>query len=106
MLKGVTIQGSCVKCHDNFESLKGAEVAAQGRKLFNKHGCQGCHAINGWGGVVSVGSFQARALSAAACRESRSDLGLTTIVFGLGALIVVGTYGLMVRRWWRGRGTA
>lgn len=58
------------------------------------------------GGVVSVGSFQARALSAAACRESRSDLGLTTIAFGLGALVVVGTYGLMVRRWWRGRGAA
>lgn len=54
MLKGATIQGSCVKCHDDFETLKGAEVAAQGKKLFNKHGCQGCHAINGWGGVVSV----------------------------------------------------
>ena len=54
MLKGVTIQGSCVKCHDNFESIKGAEVAAQGKKLFNQHGCQGCHAINGKGGVISV----------------------------------------------------
>ena len=54
MLKGVTIQGACVKCHDNFETLKGAEIAASGKKLFNKHGCQGCHAINGWGGVVSV----------------------------------------------------
>jgi len=54
MLKGVHIQGSCVKCHGDFETLKGAEVAAQGKKLFNKHGCQGCHAINGWGGVVSV----------------------------------------------------
>lgn len=54
MLKGVTIQGACVKCHDNFESIKGAEVATQGKKLFNKHGCQGCHAINGKGGVVSV----------------------------------------------------
>lgn len=54
MLKGVHIQGSCVKCHDNIDTLKGAEVAAQGKKLFNKHGCQGCHAINGWGGVVSV----------------------------------------------------
>ncbi len=54
MLKGVTIQGACVKCHGNFETLKGAEVAAQGKKLFNQHGCQGCHAINGWGGVISV----------------------------------------------------
>jgi len=54
MLKGVTIQGACVKCHANFETLKGAEIAAQGKKLFNQHGCQGCHAINGWGGVISV----------------------------------------------------
>ena len=54
MLKGVHIQASCVKCHGNFETLKGAEVAAKGKKLFNEHGCQGCHAINGWGGVISV----------------------------------------------------
>ncbi len=54
MLKGVTIQGACVKCHGNFETLKGAEVAASGKKLFRQHGCQGCHAINGWGGVISV----------------------------------------------------
>jgi len=54
MLKGVHIQGSCVKCHGNLDTLKGAEVAAQGKKLFSKHGCQGCHAVNGWGGVVSV----------------------------------------------------
>ena len=54
LLKGVTIQGACVKCHGNFETLKGAEVAAAGKKLFNAHGCQGCHAINGWGGVISV----------------------------------------------------
>lgn len=54
MLKGPHIQGSCVKCHGNFETLKGAEVAAQGRKLFQKHGCYGCHSINGWGGVASV----------------------------------------------------
>lgn len=54
MLQGVHIQGSCVKCHDDFERLKGAEVAAKGRKLFTQHGCQGCHAVNGWGGVISV----------------------------------------------------
>jgi mono/diheme cytochrome c family protein len=54
MLKGVHIQGSCVKCHGDFETLKGAEVAAKGKKLFNEHGCQGCHAINGKGGVISV----------------------------------------------------
>jgi mono/diheme cytochrome c family protein len=54
MLKGVHIQASCVKCHGDFETLKGAEVAAKGRAAFTKHGCQGCHSINGWGGVISV----------------------------------------------------
>lgn len=54
MLKGDHIQASCVKCHGNFETLKGAEVAAKGRAAFTKHGCQGCHSINGWGGVISV----------------------------------------------------
>ena len=54
MLKGAHIQGSCVKCHGNFETLKGAEVARDGKRAFMKHGCQGCHSINGWGGVISV----------------------------------------------------
>ncbi len=54
-VKAGHIQGSCVKCHDNFEKLKGAEVAAKGRALFKQHGCYGCHAINGWGQSVSVG---------------------------------------------------
>jgi len=58
------------------------------------------------GGTVDVASFQGRALAAAACPESRSDLGLTTIVFALGGLLVVASYGLMVGRWWKGRGTA
>jgi mono/diheme cytochrome c family protein len=34
--------------------LKGAEFAAKGKKLFNKHGCQGCHTIRGVGGIISV----------------------------------------------------
>jgi hypothetical protein len=55
------------------------------------------------GEEVDVGRFQARALASAACPESRRDVSLTTIVFGLGALLVVGCYGLMVSRWWRGR---
>ena len=55
------------------------------------------------GEAVDVGSFQARALAAASCPESRRDVTATTVVFGLGGLLVVGTYGLMVSRWWRGR---
>lgn len=54
-VKAGHIQGSCVKCHGNFETLKGAEIAAKGRAEFKKHGCYGCHAINGWGQSVSVG---------------------------------------------------
>ena len=56
------------------------------------------------GGDVGIGSFQGRALAAARCPESRSDLGLTTVVFTLGGLLVVASYGVMVSRWWRGRG--
>jgi mono/diheme cytochrome c family protein len=54
MLKGVSIQGSCVKCHGDFRSLKGAQAAAEGEKLIDQHGCLGCHAINGVGGTMSV----------------------------------------------------
>jgi hypothetical protein len=55
------------------------------------------------GEVVDVASFQARALAAASCPESRRDVTATTVVFALGGLLVVATYGLMVSRWWRGR---
>ncbi len=54
MLMGAHIQGACVKCHGDFEKLKGAEIAARGAKLVKMHGCQGCHQVGGWGGVISV----------------------------------------------------
>jgi len=54
MLEGPRVQASCARCHQNFEKLPGAEVAAKGKKLFYEHGCQGCHAVNNVGGVVSV----------------------------------------------------
>lgn len=54
LLEGKRIQGSCVRCHGNFEQLKGAEFAALGKKLFYKSGCQGCHSIRGVGGIISV----------------------------------------------------
>ncbi len=53
LLKGALIQGSCVKCHEDYRTLKGAELAAQGRGLMEKHGCFGCHSIKGFGGTVS-----------------------------------------------------
>ncbi len=54
MLEGKTIQGACVRCHGDFEKLKGAEAAAAGKKAFYEHGCQGCHAVRGVGGIISV----------------------------------------------------
>jgi mono/diheme cytochrome c family protein len=54
ILEGKRMQGACIRCHGNFETLKGAEFAALGKKLFYKHGCQGCHSIRGVGGIISV----------------------------------------------------
>lgn len=54
LLRGQFVQASCVKCHGDFHTLKGAEHAASGYKLFRDHGCLGCHAYKGWGGNVSV----------------------------------------------------
>ncbi len=54
MLKGAYIQASCVRCHGNFERLKGAEAAAKGRALVKRLGCVGCHSFNGVGGEISV----------------------------------------------------
>ncbi len=47
MLRGQFIQASCAKCHANFETLPGAEVAALGKKIFDENGCRGCHSVNG-----------------------------------------------------------
>lgn len=54
LLDGKLIQASCARCHQNTEGLKGAETVAMGKKLFETHGCKGCHAIRGDGGAVSV----------------------------------------------------
>lgn len=54
MLTEPYIQASCVKCHGNFESLHGAEVAAKGKELMSTHGCLGCHQWHGQGGPISV----------------------------------------------------
>ena len=54
MLNEPYIQASCVKCHGNFESMKGTEVAAKGKQLLETHGCLGCHQWHGFGGPISV----------------------------------------------------
>ncbi|MBI4313716.1 MAG: c-type cytochrome [Candidatus Omnitrophica bacterium] len=47
------VVGSCLRCHDNLEGLKGAQRIVQAKRLFDKAGCIGCHTLNGWGGPVS-----------------------------------------------------
>jgi mono/diheme cytochrome c family protein len=54
MLAPPYIQASCAKCHGDFESLPGAEVAAKGKDLMDHHGCLGCHQWKGFGGPISV----------------------------------------------------
>ncbi|PCI39315.1 MAG: hypothetical protein COB53_03405 [Elusimicrobia bacterium] len=48
------LQGTCVRCHDNFEDLEGAQEAKRGKDLVAKLGCVGCHSFKGKGGEVSV----------------------------------------------------
>ncbi|MFQ5605405.1 MAG: c-type cytochrome [bacterium] len=52
------VQSSCGKCHlavfDDTQSLTGAEVLMQGRKLFYREGCLGCHNVRGTGGSVGL----------------------------------------------------
>ena len=64
-LEAPFIQASCAKCHDNFESLPYAETAAEGKRLFAKNGCYGCHGIKGWGANVSedLGEIASKPLS-------------------------------------------
>lgn len=54
LLKSPYIQASCVKCHGDYASLKGARAAARGKKLIDTLGCVGCHSFNGVGGEISV----------------------------------------------------
>lgn len=54
LLRGPLIQASCGKCHAQVETLKGAEVLAEGKRLFRENGCIGCHQIHGEGGPISV----------------------------------------------------
>ena len=54
MLRPPFLQANCAKCHADLDKTRGAEVAAKGKALFEKHGCVGCHSINGVGGIISV----------------------------------------------------
>ncbi|MBI2069135.1 MAG: c-type cytochrome [Elusimicrobia bacterium] len=65
LLQPPFIQAACVKCHANFEDIPYAQTAKTGKELFTKHGCYGCHAIKGSGGVVSedLGEVASKPLS-------------------------------------------
>ncbi len=59
LLKGVLLEASCVKCHDNHADLKiNGEIytadIVRAKKLFRDNGCIGCHQVGGEGGVISV----------------------------------------------------
>lgn len=45
---------SCLYCHEQVDGLKGAERLVLAKQLFDRLGCIGCHAVNGWGGPVST----------------------------------------------------
>ncbi len=44
-------RASCGKCHTKGDVSEAPELA-QGRRLFDTHGCRGCHKLNGVGGSI------------------------------------------------------
>ena len=48
------VTASCATCHENVEGLPRAERLVQAKRLFDRAGCIGCHAVKGWGGVIST----------------------------------------------------
>lgn len=57
LLRGNKVQASCIKCHANVGSLKGAETIAGGQKLFEELGCHGCHLVEGYEDLQKVGPY-------------------------------------------------
>ena len=53
MLRGIYLQASCLKCHDN-PDLHGAEIAMKGKKLFEENDCYQCHKIGDKGESVGT----------------------------------------------------
>lgn len=52
---------------------------------------------------VSEGTFEGRSTAAADCPGEGGDRAVVVWLFGVAALIVLVTFGGMVRRWWGGR---
>jgi mono/diheme cytochrome c family protein/predicted nucleic acid-binding Zn-ribbon protein len=55
LLRGVTVQSSCVSCHLNVQPLKDAPVLADGQRLFEQVGCTGCHLAKGYEDIPKIG---------------------------------------------------
>lgn len=45
------IQASCGQCHEAADNPAAPELA-RGERIFETHGCQGCHKLNGVGGII------------------------------------------------------
>lgn len=54
LLPKAVLAASCATCHQNLDGVKGTERLVQARQLFDRLGCIGCHAVNGWGGPIST----------------------------------------------------
>ncbi len=55
LLRGPLIQASCYRCHGNLEAIAPhVPQLLRGKQLYDKLGCAGCHAINGFGQAVSL----------------------------------------------------
>lgn len=52
MLPPHLLQASCGQCHGDSLVVPSAELASQGQYLFDLHGCQACHVVDGIGGTV------------------------------------------------------
>ena len=57
LMRGEKVQASCIKCHANIGSLKGAGTIANGQKLFEELGCHGCHLVEGYEDLQKVGPY-------------------------------------------------
>jgi len=53
MFRHEYIQASCGKCHEDTDRPEMGTLE-RGKRLFKELGCIGCHAVNGWGGNISV----------------------------------------------------
>ena len=49
------VTASCLRCHDDAETLRGAEPLAEGINLFRRYACYGCHVTPGFESLPPAG---------------------------------------------------